>query len=173
MAEIDPDPRGRSATAEVNYSVFRLSRALQRAVDDIAHEQGVTLPQLLVLKVLGEGVPLSNAQLARRTFVSSQACHVVVGEVVEAGLAERTAHPTNLRMRLVALTEAGWQTLERCRVATDALEERLSREAAPAPDDTLATVVDRAAEVLAGGYFGDIGAEKSAAARRRAAAGSK
>lgn len=166
MAEIDRDPRGRRATDEVSYSAFRLSRALQRVVDDIAHEHGVTLAQLLVLKVLGEGVPLPNAQLARRTFVSSQACHVVVGELANSGLVVRTPHPTSLRMRLIGLTEAGWQVLERCRVATDALEERLSREAPPLPADTLAAVLDRAAAVLAGGYFGDVAAEKSAAARR-------
>ncbi|WJL94414.1 helix-turn-helix domain-containing protein [Microbacterium sp. ET2] len=80
MASMDRDPRGRPATERLNYTAYRLARALNRAAENTALAHGVTLPQLLILQVLGEGEPLSNAQVARRTFVSSQAAHVVSAE---------------------------------------------------------------------------------------------
>lgn len=128
----------------------------------------MTLPQLLILQVLGEGAPLSNAQVARRTFVSSQAAHLVSAELLATGLIEKVDHPTNRRVRLVRLTDAGWATLAECDAEMRAREDRLIAEVGRlGKDDSLADVLTRAAGVLAGGYFGDEAAEAAAVARRR------
>lgn len=167
MPDISKDPRGTPATDRLNYTAYRLARALNRAAENTALAHGVTLPQLLILQVLGEGVPLSNAQVARRTFVSSQAAHVVSGELLASGLIERVEHPTNRRVRLVRLSEAGWATLAECESEIRAREERLADEIGPDLGETLAEILEHAAEVLAGGYFGDKDAEAQAVARRR------
>src|SRR5690606_17043268 len=108
------DPRGTAATDRLNYTAYRLARALNRAAENTALAHGLTLAQLLILQVLGEGLPLSNAQVARRTFVSSQAAHVVSAELLDAGLIEKVEHPTNRRVRLVRLSEDGWRVLGEC-----------------------------------------------------------
>ena len=167
MPDISRDPRGTPATDRLNYTAYRLARALNRAAENTALAHGVTLPQLLILQVLGEGVPLSNAQVARRTFVSSQAAHVVSGELLASGLIERVEHPTNRRVRLVRLSEAGWATLAECESEIRTREERLAEEIGPELGETLAEILEHAAEVLAGGYFGDKDAEAQAVARRR------
>lgn len=171
---MDRDPRGRPATERLNYTAYRLARALNRAAENTALAHGVTLPQLLILQVLGEGEPLSNAQVARRTFVSSQAAHVVSAELLTNGLIERTEHPTNRRVRLVRLSEKGWRVLNDCEDDIRAREDRLTELIGADLGDTLAEVLDRAASVLAGGYFGDRAAEAAAveARRRRPAKGS-
>jgi len=161
------DPRGESATERLNYTAYRLARALNRFAENAALAHGVTLSQFFVLQVLGEGLPLSNAALARRTFVSAQAAHNVSNELIESGLVERGSHPSNKRIRLVQLTEAGWDVLEQCHAELRAHEERLLDALGPDLHGSLAEVLDRSAEVLAGGYFGDDEAEAAAIARRR------
>nr|WP_240948785.1 MarR family transcriptional regulator [Microbacterium sp. CFH 90308] len=144
-----------------------MARALNRAAENTALAHGVTLPQFLILQVLGEGVPLSNAQVARRTFVSSQAAHVVSAELLDTGLIERVEHPTNRRVRLVRLSETGWDTLAKCEAEIREREDRLAEIIGPDLGGTLAEVLDRAADTLAGGYFGDADAEAEAVAKRR------
>ena len=165
--DVRRDPRGTPATKRLNYTAYRLSRALNRAAENSALARGITQPQLLILQVLGEGMPLSNAQVARRTFVSSQAAHVVSEELLEAGLIEKVEHPTNRRVRLVKLSEKGWTELEACTEELREREERLSAELGAELGDSLNEVLDRAAALLAGGYFGDKDAEAEAVSRRR------
>jgi DNA-binding MarR family transcriptional regulator len=164
---MDESPGPTPASERLLHTANRFARALNRAAEHTAMAHGITLPQLLALQVLGEGDALSNAALARRTFVSAQASHVVCGELLEAGLIERGPHPTNKRVLLVRLTPAGWQVLGRCTVELREVEDRLA-DALPEPWP-LPAILHAAAETLAGGYFGDADAE--AAARARAAAG--
>ncbi|WP_146340362.1 MarR family winged helix-turn-helix transcriptional regulator [Nesterenkonia sp. NBAIMH1] len=164
MDGLERDPRGTPATERLNYSSYRLSRALDRFTENLALAHGVTLSQFLVMQVLAEGLPVSNAQLARRTFVSAQAAHSVLEELLKADLVARSSHPQNRRVRLVRLTEAGWTLISRCYAELEELESRLTeRLDAGAP---LVDIVHTAAEALAGGYFGDDEAEAEAVAQR-------
>ena len=112
--DIEQDPRGVPSPSRLNYTAYRFSRAMDRFAENLALAHGLTLSQFLVLQVLAEGLPISNAQLARRTFVSAQAAHNVSNELIDAGLVERGDHPTNQRIRLVRLTEQGWSLIRRC-----------------------------------------------------------
>ncbi len=166
MDQIERDPRGEPATERLNYTAYRLGRAFDRVAENIALAHGITLSQFFVLQVLGEGMPLSNAALARRTFVSAQAAHNVSNELIEAGYVERNDHPTNRRVRLVCLTEQGWDVLARCRTELGAHEDALAEALGDEFGDTLVGILDRTATILAGGYFGDDAAEASAILRR-------
>lgn len=166
MTKLDRDPRGRPATHRLNYSAYRLSRALDRFTENLALAHGVTLSQFLVIQVLAEGVPVSNAQLARRTFVSPQAAHTVLEELIDSGLVTRGDHPQNKRIRLVRLSESGWQLAQDCYTQLEDLENRLVAQLGPALGDSLGEVVHNAAEALAGGYFGDDEAEAHAVSHR-------
>ncbi|MBD3943030.1 MarR family transcriptional regulator [Microbacterium sp. NEAU-LLC] len=166
MDEIERDPRGEPATERLNYTAYRLGRAFNRVAENIALAHGVTLSQFFVLQVLGEGVPLSNAGLARRTFVSAQAAHTVSNELIEVGLVERHDHPTNRRVRLVRLTEQGWDVLALCRHELRAHEVALVDALGDELGDSLVGILDRTAGILAGGYFGDDAAEAAAILKR-------
>lgn len=165
--ELERDARGEPATNRLNYTAYRLGRALDRFTENLALAHGVTLSQFLVLQVLGEGLPLSNAQLGRRTFVSSQAAHLVANELLELGFVERGSHPTNRRIRLVQLTEAGWDVVQACTQELRDHEQRLTGEIGEDLGNSIVGVLDHAAEVLAGGYFGDDEAEAEAVSRRQ------
>lgn len=165
--ELERDPRGELATTRLNYTAYRLSRAMDRFAENLALSYGVTLSQFLSLQVLAEGTPVSNAQLARRTFVSAQAAHNVSNELIEAGLVERGSHPTNQRIRLVRLTEQGWALIEESYAQLKEHENMLSQKLGVEPGHSIVETIDQAARLLSGGYFGDDEAEALAISERR------
>ncbi|MDY7104484.1 MAG: MarR family transcriptional regulator [Actinomycetota bacterium] len=175
MTEGDAPPEGdgarghgeESANNLLLYVVRRLARAMGRASDDIAADHDVSLPELMMLLVLGEGGGFSGAQLARRTFVTPQSGHQVLTQLVERGLVDRRPDPSNRRTLTHELTEAGWDVAERCRDAVLELEERVL---AGVPDDErrlLKPGLLHAATTIRGGWFGDEDAEARSADRRR------
>jgi len=115
-------PAAQPATSDLFYVVFRLHRAMSRAFETVALRHGLTQPELLACLVLVEGRPLSNAQLAQRTFVTAQASPAALDVLEERILANHSAE-----------------------------------EHRPLPPSLL-----RAAETLAGGYFGSEAAESEA-----------
>lgn len=161
------DPRGHPATELLSYTAYRFARALNRAAENTALAHGITLPELFILEVLGEGIPLSNADVARRTFVSSQAAHIVVTELLKSGHIERADEAPNRRVRLLKLSDQGWQILSDCETELREREAKLTAEIDVDGRTPLSETLKRAADVLAGGYFGDREAEAAAVAARR------
>jgi DNA-binding MarR family transcriptional regulator len=161
-----PGERGRPATDRLHYVVARLSRALSRATDNVALRHGLTPPEFMAALVLAEGNPLSNAQLARRTFVTSQATHEVLAAMFERGLVQREDHTTNRRIRLISLTDEGWLVIEKCTEEVVEIEQRIISGLEPLEQEIFLPALLHGAEVLAGGYFGDEKAESAALALR-------
>jgi DNA-binding MarR family transcriptional regulator len=160
-------PRATSlATDELYYILNRLSRSMNRAADDIAWRHGITLAEFNVLLVLAEGVPLSSAQLARRAFVTPQSSHQVVSTLVSRSLIETVDHPTDGRVKLARLTDAGWEVLDGARAELRVMQARAVADLAAADGERLPVVLEALAETLQGGWFGDAEAAEAAAARR-------
>lgn len=85
---------------------------------------GVSVSEYTALSVLHEGRELSSAQLARRTFVSAQAMHPIVTELVKRKLLARRTNPEHARIQLVRLTAQGERLLSRCNSACQLAETR-------------------------------------------------
>ena len=168
MSTLDGAQRGQSANDRLLYLVNRMARAINRASDDVALAHDISLPELMALLVLGEDVGLSNAQLARRTFVTSQSAHQVVLTLTRKGLVERGPHETNRRIIVARMTDAGWAVLEQCRAEITAIEDRLLAQLSARDRNSLHASLFHAAQTLSGGWFGDVEAEERAAQRRAA-----
>jgi DNA-binding MarR family transcriptional regulator len=78
----------------------------------VSEATGLPFGRLRALKRLRQG-PLPLNELARSMGIDAPAATVTVNALVELGLAVRTPHPTNGRMKLVSLTPAGRATLAR------------------------------------------------------------
>lgn len=148
------DPRSARAASRLNYSVSRLARGLNRATEVVAVAHGITLSQFLLLQILGEGVPLSNAQVARKTSISSQSSHETMTALVDQGLITRVAHEANRRVLLACLTEQGWALLSECTAEILPGEERLLSELGE-QGHAFAQMTERAGSILADGFFGE------------------
>jgi DNA-binding MarR family transcriptional regulator len=68
---------------------------------------------------------LSNAQLARRSYITAQAMHQVVNGLEERGLIARRVSPDHGRIQLTELTDEGMDLLKSCDEEVNRIEERI------------------------------------------------
>ena len=119
-----PEPQPRT-TDRVGYLLKRAQSALNAAMSAALADYGITLPQYAVLNALDEEPGLSNADLARRAFVTPQTMNQVLRELEGKQLVIRRPHPVHGRVLQAHLTSGGRQILSGCRPAADAVEARM------------------------------------------------
>ena len=115
----------RSAPTGVSYLVGRLDRLLRRRLSEVLAPHGLSVQQYTALAVLDSRGPLSNAQLAERSFVTPQTANEMIKAMQLRGWVER--HPAPARGRAVMLqpTAAGLELLGAAHAAAAELEERM------------------------------------------------
>jgi DNA-binding MarR family transcriptional regulator len=105
--------------------VARLERAVRKAISDQVKPYGLTTLQYTTLSVLGSRGGLSNAQLARRAYMTPQSMSEVLDALEAKGLVERNAHPDHRRVYPATLTAEGRRILAACDDAVDAVEHEM------------------------------------------------
>ncbi|WP_326587530.1 MarR family winged helix-turn-helix transcriptional regulator [Streptomyces sp. NBC_01294] len=127
-----PSPHpAKDVTEHVGYRLKRASVALRTAMDKVLREHDLTVPQYSCLELLDEQPGLSNADLARGTFVTRQSANVVLRGLKDAGLITRPTSADHGRALPVHLTPAGRQRLHAARSAVYAIEERMIKAIPP------------------------------------------
>jgi DNA-binding MarR family transcriptional regulator len=76
----------------------RAQYTLRQVMDDRLADAALTTPQYAALTALEREEGLSNAELARRCFVTPQTMHSIVTRLEEEGLLRRTPHPNHGRI---------------------------------------------------------------------------
>ncbi|HET9259402.1 MAG TPA: MarR family transcriptional regulator [Acidimicrobiia bacterium] len=134
-----PNPQPRTS-----YLVARLDRLIRARLVDALKPLEVTVPQYTLLSVLDIRPGLSNAQLARRSYISAQAMHQVVNGLEARGLISRRSAPDHGRAQPVDLTAAGRALLAKCDKAVGKVEDDLFGELAPGDEGVLRRIVESA-----------------------------
>ncbi|MEU5209317.1 MarR family transcriptional regulator [Streptomyces sp. NPDC020742] len=119
-----PHP-AQDVTAHVGYRLKRAHAALRNAMDKALRAHDLTVPQYACLELLALQPGMSNAELARRAFVTRQSMNVVLRGLLDAGLTTRPATADHGRARPTHLTAQGRQRLEAAQSAVYALERRM------------------------------------------------
>ncbi|EFL37310.1 MarR family winged helix-turn-helix transcriptional regulator [Streptomyces griseoflavus] len=96
-------------------------------MDKALREHNLIVTQYSCLELLDEYPGLSNADLARGTFVTRQSANVVLRGLKDAGLITQAASTDHGRALPIHLTTAGQQRLHAARSAVYAIEERMSK----------------------------------------------
>jgi DNA-binding MarR family transcriptional regulator len=90
------------------FLLKRAQHALELTTERQLQSAGLTLAQYSALAALeGSDGKLSNAELARRSFVTAQTMHRVVALLERSGWVTRKAHPRHGRIQDVILTRKG------------------------------------------------------------------
>src|SRR5256714_4572065 len=120
-------PAAPVATADVrlSYVIARLDRAVRRGIEGILAPVGLTVPQFTALSVLARRAGLSNAQLARRAYITPQSMHEVVLQLERRGLLERRPDPAHRRILRATVTARGHEVLARCEALVAEMEETM------------------------------------------------
>ncbi|MBI3972476.1 MAG: MarR family transcriptional regulator [Chloroflexi bacterium] len=118
-------------------------RALWAALDEALRPYRLTLPQVGVLVALKRSPGLSNAELARGSFITPQSMAELLSGMEAAGLVTRRPHPAGGRVLPAELTPAGAATLQACRSAMMDVEARLLADLAPHEQRQLRDLLER------------------------------
>jgi DNA-binding MarR family transcriptional regulator len=116
MAELEP---------RISYAVARLERAIRQGINQRVKPYGLTTLQYTTLSVLGRRGGLSNAQLARRAYMTPQSMNEVIDALEQKGLIVRSPHPSHRRVYPATLTPKGREVLAECDRVVDELESQM------------------------------------------------
>ena len=109
----------------ISYVIARLERAVRQGINELVKPYGMTTLQYTTLSVLGRRGELSNAQLARRAYMTPQSMSEVIEALEQKGLIERSPSPNHRRVYPAALTTKGRKVLRECDAVVDAFEQTM------------------------------------------------
>jgi DNA-binding MarR family transcriptional regulator len=107
------------------YVVGRLDRALRREIGALVAPFGLTVPKYTALSILRGRPGLSNAQLARRSYVTPQSMNEVLAALEIDGLIVRSPAANHGRKLEVAMSERGIEVLAACDRAVSHMENAM------------------------------------------------
>jgi DNA-binding MarR family transcriptional regulator len=107
------------------YLIKRAQAALHAEMSRALHQHGVTLSQFAVLTALAEEPGLSNAELARRAFITPQSMNENLRELEQRAWVARSQRPAHRRILQTELTDMGREILRACGAAVTVIEERM------------------------------------------------
>ena len=109
----------------MSYVIARLERAVRSAIQERVKAHDLTASQFTTLSILGRpDEPLSNAQLARRAYMTPQSMSEVIDALEQRGLIERSSNGRG-RALPATLTPKGRRVLADCERAVDELEDEM------------------------------------------------
>jgi DNA-binding MarR family transcriptional regulator len=109
----------------LSYVIARLDRAIRRGIEERLAPHGLSVAQYTALSVLRNRPGLSNAQLARRTFVTPQSMNEVIASLEVAKLITRAVDRNHRRILRARLTARGNRLFERLDEEIGELEEEM------------------------------------------------
>ncbi len=112
-------------TPRIGYVIGRLDRALRREIAALVAPHGLTVPKYTALSILRDRPGLSNAQLARRSYVTPQSMNEVLAALVDDGLIVRSPAANHGRVVEVTLSERGHAVLAACDRAITHMENAM------------------------------------------------
>jgi DNA-binding MarR family transcriptional regulator len=136
-------------TSRVGYLLKRAQSVLHDAMVEALSSLDLTVTQFAVLTALDDEPGLSNADLARRAFVTPQSMHAVLQELERRQFVVRHAHPQHQRVLQGALTEAGRRTLRSGADAVNTVEEQMLNNLSEAARLKLASALSSCIDSLA------------------------
>ncbi len=134
-------PHPRSTQSGIAYLIGRLDRVLRQQLGARTAQFGLTAAQYTALSVLKARVPLSNAKLARRAFVTPQAMNELVKALEHKGLVARRPDPDHGRVVQMLLTPAGETLVSKCDRVVRQLEDRMLQQLAGTDREQLRSVL--------------------------------
>lgn len=117
--------------ARLAYQLKLAQHALQKAMEDVLRPVGLTLSQYSVLNQIDQMPGQTNADLARKAFITPQSMQGVLANLERAELITRRPDEDHGRRQPAQLTKAGHRELERARLAVRAIDEKLADVVAP------------------------------------------
>src|SRR3954470_19006008 len=142
-----------STEPRISYAIARLHQLVFGSVSERAARHGLTALQFTTLSVLNRhGVPLSNSQLARRSFMTAQSMHEVIHRLEHDGLIARSPHPNHGRKLPATLTAKGRRVVVACEKAVADFEKTMLKGLTRTERSAFLRMMKSAVRNLDGGF---------------------
>lgn len=125
MSPAGPLPAPSDDLIPLGYLIKQAQQALRAAVEAALRPHDLALAQVAVLVQLRQSPGLSNAELARASYMAPQSMVELVTGLEQAGLVVRHLHPAGGRVLQAELTPAGADRQQACHAAMIEVETRL------------------------------------------------
>ena len=110
---------------QVGFLIKRVQQAFRARMDEVLLESGLTTSQYAVLTHLREASSLSNAELARRSFVTAPTMIRIVHDLEQLQFIEKAESKTHKKIIDVALTPKGKKTLNLCESVVQSIQVQM------------------------------------------------
>jgi DNA-binding MarR family transcriptional regulator len=141
------------AEPRISYAIARLERAIRAGIAERVRPHNLTTLQYTTLSVLHRhGEPLSNAQLARRAYMTPQSMSEVIDALENKDLIKRSPHPRHGRLFPATLTPKGRHVLAACDRAVDEMEDAMLGGLPARDRETFLQMVKSAVRALGAGF---------------------
>ena len=134
--------------ATIGFALKQAQQALRTHMDAALQQSGLTTPQYAVLNFLQIAPGASNAELARRSFVTPQTMQGIVVALERSGFVVRAPHAKHGRVQTTELTDQGRNVLAAASTIVAGAEARLRAASAPLDPQTITATLRRLAEAL-------------------------
>jgi DNA-binding MarR family transcriptional regulator len=124
-------------TERPGWLLKRAQDTLNSAMTAALRGPGATVPEYAVLTALADEPGMSNADLARRAYVTPQTMNQVLRGLTDRGWVIRHPHPGHGRILQAELTADGQRALGGCHQAVAAVEEQMLAGLGPAGREQL------------------------------------
>jgi len=148
MSSGKTNPEIKNPYDTIGFALKLAQQALRFHLDTGLRELGLTTPQYAALTFLKGEPGASNAELARRAFVTPQTMQAILVALERTGFITRTAHPEHKRVQKTELTVKGLGALDAASSIVADAEARLRLAASPQDPKTIAAMLLRFADVL-------------------------
>ncbi|GAB4271983.1 MAG: MarR family transcriptional regulator [Opitutales bacterium] len=110
----------------LGYQLKQTQHALRLHMDEALRFLDLTTPQYAVLAQLELRPGISNASLARASFITAQTMHGIVSSLEKRGLVQRKKDPSHGRILCTELTGAGSKAVQQAHELIAKVEERMT-----------------------------------------------
>jgi DNA-binding MarR family transcriptional regulator len=132
-----PGEGKRGTQGYLGYLLRQAGVAYRTQLERALAADGVTQPQFAVMTMVKAYPGLSNADLARLSWLTPQTVSVIVANLKRDGVLVSRPHAVHGRIRQLALTPHGERILGRCRAQVVVLERKLTRGLSPQHERTV------------------------------------
>lgn len=115
-----------NVTCLISYTLKKTQHALRLHMDEALIVMDLTTPQYAVLAQLELNPGISNAALAKASFITPQTMHAIVSNLEKRNLIQRTEDPDHGRILRAELTEVGYKIVRTAHEIISTVEEKMT-----------------------------------------------
>ena len=119
-------PKNITVKSLLGYKLKQTQHMLRLHMDEALRSLDLTTPQYAVLAQLELRPGVSNADLARSSFITAQTMHGIVSNLEKNNLIERKRDPQHGRILCAELTKQGMEVVQQAHKVISTVEESMT-----------------------------------------------